>query len=56
VPDLVEGAAHVVFLNQDDVAIVLPVTGFTGICVPGDEPVDGFCDGGVGGVEWWDSG
>ena len=50
VPDLVKGAVHVVLLDQDDVAVVLPVVGLAGRGVGRDEAVDEFPDGGEGGV------
>ena len=52
VPDLVEVSIDVGFLDEDDVAVVLPVVGLAGRCVCGDESLDEFLDSGMGGVGW----
>ena len=47
VPDLVEISINVGFLDEDDVAVVLPIVG---LAVGRDEAVDEFLDGGKCGV------
>ena len=50
VPELIQGAIDVAFLDQDDVAVIFGVVSPTGRTVGRDELIDEFLDGGVGGV------
>ena len=45
-PDVI----YIALLDQDDVAVVVGVVGFTRRCVFGDEPVDEVLDGGICGM------